>query len=164
MTGKDVTSKGAKRVGGCHQIERDTSQGTRLALDWWGLHHYSQHWGQAHTDAGDRCTKVGSGSSQRSIGGMHAAGLTNHRIVCRRPPSSMWPVRGTPCQDHRTNRVTQDESWWLHWGPFGHGIPPQHVLGLKAQVLVKGFVRLRKLQVRSAKYRLSHNVIHPKIL
>ena len=36
--------------------------------------------------------------------------------------------------------------------PIAHGIPPQHVLGLKAQVLIKCIVRLRELQPRSVKY------------
>ena len=46
----------------------------------------------------------------------------------------------------------------------GHGIPPQHVLGLKAEVLVKDFVRLCELRAQSVKYRLSHRAICPKVL
>lgn len=34
---------------------------------------------------------------------------------------------------------------------IGHEIPPQHVLGVKAHGLVKGFVRLRNLQAQSVK-------------
>ena len=60
--------------------------------------------------------------------------------------------------------LLEGESPCLCWGPIGHGIPPQHVLGLKAQVLVKGFVRLCDLRAQSAKYRLSHRVVCPKVM
>jgi len=40
--------------------------------------------------------------------------------------------------------------------------PPQHVLGLKAQVLVRCIVKLSELWAQSVKYRLSHRVVYPK--
>jgi len=151
MASKDAANKGTEGAGGCCKTERGTPQSACLALDWWGLHHYNWDWGKAHTDARDICTKVGSKSSQRSIGGMHAAGPGNRRTVCYGPPGSTGPVGGALHQDHHTIRVTQDESRWLCWGPVRHGIPPWHVLWLKAWVLVKGFIRLCELRVQSMK-------------